>query len=273
MLLGGQSTWIGRLAVCLLGALLIVLAARPAAAATPGSATLVAPNGALTGTTFTFTWAKGGGATWYLLEVDDSGGVRFLQWYTAAQAGCAGGEVNCAVTVSQGLAPGQVGWWVRSWNSEGFGPWSVGMSFTLSILPPAWAATLPTSARFTLVMGGEAVLDNETGLVWDQDPNPSTDNWADSLWDCIIHITARGGRSGWRLPTVEELLSLTIIGVLPAGHPFSSNTRNEFWSATTFPKDSTLAFTVNFVTGAISAPLKTTTHVRWCVRGGKGNGL
>ena len=279
MVLGRQDLRIGNLALCLLGALgLIVLAARPAAAAAPGSATLVAPYGALTGTTISFTWAKsGGGATWYLLEVDDSTGVKFLRWYTAAQAGCAGGEETCAVTVSQGLAPGPAGWWVRPWNSEGYGPWSGGMAFTLSVLPPTWAATLPTNTRFTLVMGGAAVLDLETGLVWEQNPSPSAaTTWDDGFAFCWGSARFTGGRYGWRLPTVEELTSLLnpATRTLPGGHPFGSNTSGTFWTGTTVPNPNTSAYTVNFSGSGLGATPKTmSTLPVWCVRGGMGNRL
>ena len=37
---------------------------------------------------------------------------------------------------------------------------------TLDEIPPTWSQILPASERFVLVMGDEAVLDKETGLVW-----------------------------------------------------------------------------------------------------------
>jgi len=47
--------------------------------------------------------------------------------------------------------------------------------------PTAWAETPPSSERFTLVMGGEAVKDNTTGLIWEQSADLIHDVWSASL--------------------------------------------------------------------------------------------
>ena len=91
-------------------------------------------------------------------------------------------------------------------------------------LPPAWYKVLPSDQRFVLVMGGGAVLDRETGLVWEQ--SPSSDKWVWSSASYVCHISTTGGRRGWRLPTLQELQSLldpnkTDLS-LPSGHPFSN---------------------------------------------------
>ncbi len=95
---------------------------------------------------------------------------------------------------------------------------------TLDEIPPSWHQILPSSERFELVMGDEAVLDKETGLVWARNANlfPGDDDYPGhhlDLWGMVI-----GGRKGWRFPTVEELLSLvdptTTDSALPSGHPF-----------------------------------------------------
>lgn len=39
---------------------------------------------------------------------------------------------------------------------------------TLDQIQPAWSQILPAGQRYQLVMGGAAVLDRETGLVWKQ---------------------------------------------------------------------------------------------------------
>jgi hypothetical protein len=157
---------------------LILLPSSPAVAAPPGPATQVAPAGAITITTIAFTWDPAPGATWYLLQVNDAATVgKLVQWYTADQAQCAGGAGTCVVTVTLGLAPGLGTWWIRPWNPEGFGPWSGGLQFTVAARPPSWAATLPAAERFQLVLGGAAVLDRETGLVWDRSPDTTTRIW------------------------------------------------------------------------------------------------
>ena len=71
----------------------------------------------------------------------------------------------------------------------------------------------------------EAVLDRETGLVWER--RPSTDGMAWSMARLVCAQKAVGGRGGWRLPSFSELASFVDPSVtnpqvprLPTGHPF-----------------------------------------------------
>jgi hypothetical protein len=280
MRLSGGDLGLSRLTVGLLITMgLVMFAAWPAAASSPGQATPVQPSGAVIGSTLTFTWAKASfNPSWYVIEVDDATlTAKFFAWYTAEQVGCAGIEDNCTVTVTLGgLAPGVATWWVRSWNSEGFGPWSVGMDFTVSAPTPAWAATLRVGWRFVRVMGGAAVLDNETGLVWEQSPSlTDVGVWAGVFDFCFQRIT--GGRRGWRVPTAEQLLSLQnpATHTLPAGHPFSANSTGVFWTATTSAADPAWAAAIGFVGDPSNSYIvrqKSTnsSFQGWCVRGGQG---
>ena len=43
----------------------------------------------------------------------------------------------------------------------------------LEQIPPVWSQILPASERFELVLDGKAVLDKETGLVWERTPEGS----------------------------------------------------------------------------------------------------
>jgi len=76
-------------------------------------------------------WNAVADATWYYLWVNDSAGVRIKQWYTAEQAGCAGGAGSCSVSSSTTLSLGDGMWWIRTWNLGGPGPWSDSLAFTL----------------------------------------------------------------------------------------------------------------------------------------------
>jgi hypothetical protein len=51
------------------------------------------------------------------------------KWYTAAQANCNG--TWCWVTNTTTLPAGINTWWVQTWNSTGYGPWSNGLTFTV----------------------------------------------------------------------------------------------------------------------------------------------
>ena len=139
---------------------------------------------------------------------------------------------------------------------------------------PSWDQVLPADERFVLVMGGEAVLDKETGLVWEQTPLATAHTWVSARSQCTDRIV--GGRKGWRLPSVHELDSLVSrnnsfgIPDLPAGHPFSNVLVSFYWSATSDADIPTKAWGVSFAgptTG--TAPVgKTNTARVWCVRGG-----
>jgi hypothetical protein len=101
-------------------------------AGVPGKASLVWPSGSIASTTPTYAWNAVPAATWYQLWVNDSiGSPKIQSWYTAAQAGCASGSGTCSVTPPTSLAPGQCQWWIQTWNTYGYGPWSDGMAFTV----------------------------------------------------------------------------------------------------------------------------------------------
>ena len=160
---------------------------------------------------------------------------------------------------------------------------------------PSWDQQLPVSTRFIVLSnwidaahpsGGTAVLDRETGLVWEQNPDVSVPaTWiqaisANTIAGCIGRVT--GGRAGWRLPRIEELASLTTgqnptsstgpFTDLPSGHPFGSNASGTFWSATTNVIDSSgsvaevLSFGATANPGSVHSDFKTAQHRVWCVR-------
>ena len=95
--------------------------------------------------------------------------------------------------------------------------------------------------RFAIYDGGTAnhaddvVFDKETGLVWERSPTQDKKVWDVAIVDA--YATAWGGRKGWRLPAMEELLSLVDPTqnnpTLPAGHPFENvKTDYFYWSCT-----------------------------------------
>jgi hypothetical protein len=144
---------------------------------------------------------------------------------------------------------------------------------------PSWDQTLPASDRFIVLtsMNDEAVLDQETGLVWEQSPSTSTFNWETAQFHCNQLTT--GGRLGWRLPTIQELASLVDPSVappgptLPNGHPFSNVQQSFYWSATTSAGFANYAWFVKFNSGLVNLDIhfdKSFSFAVWCVRGGQG---
>jgi hypothetical protein len=99
--------------------------------AAPSAATQVSPTGTINDTTPAYRWNPVASATWYQLWVGDSSGTKISQWYAAAEAGCADGVGTCSVTPST-MVLGPCNWYIRTYNSGGLGPWSSGMSFTVS---------------------------------------------------------------------------------------------------------------------------------------------
>ena len=154
---------------------------------------------------------------------------------------------------------------------------------TLDQIPPTWDQTLQSSnsttpdgcnsSRFKCVLAGTAVLDKETGLVWEKSPDTNTRD-GDAAWAYCVEKTV-GSRKGWRLPTVEELASLVNPAAsnpaLPAGHPFTNVQNSVYWSSTVYPYDGGW-FAVWFDTGMVYPYIKTVNTIyTWCVRGGRGS--
>jgi hypothetical protein len=156
---------------------------------------------------------------------------------------------------------------------------------TLDQIPPTWSQKLPCDTttncpRFEVLtdFNSEAVLDKETGLVWERSPkSASTDpkrTWFEAQSDCLTRTV--GGRLGWRLPTVQELASLVDpmgppFDKRPSGSPFT-NIRGFYWSSTTDMKDDTRALDVGFYCNACVGDYwykSAAGRDVWCVRGGQ----
>ena len=143
------------------------------------------------------------------------------------------------------------------------------------LAPPAWDRQLG-AGRFLVLTNWnkEAVLDKETGLVWERSPTSTVHTWVDARFQCTSRTT--GGRKGWRLPSVHELASLMDPNQqggnpphLPPGHPFANVQSDFYWSATTDADNPTRAWYVHFSNGNVDNSNKTPDDARaWCVRGG-----
>ena len=132
------------------------------------------------------------------------------------------------------------------------------------------------SDRFKCIFGGAAVLDLETGLVWERSPVTTTYSMRSSdqnvaFRECLNRGV--GGKSGWRLPTIPELASLLVPGDpaggpdLPVGHPFSNIQSAAYWSVNTARYAISFVFAADFSNGNVfDDSFDNLNHV-WCVRG------
>ncbi|MBX3636427.1 MAG: DUF1566 domain-containing protein [Rubrivivax sp.] len=141
---------------------------------------------------------------------------------------------------------------------------------------PAWSQKLTTN-RFVILANwnGEAVLDRETGLVWERTPEATPRSWLSANGHCIRR--AAGGRKGWRLPGIQELGSLVdpTVGApepaLPVGHPFQAVDPDlTYWSATSnsFGDDMIWIFSLGSGTPGVISKSASAAFAAWCVRGG-----
>ena len=147
--------------------------------------------------------------------------------------------------------------------------------------PPSWNLTLPVTTRFIVLanFNQEAVLDRETGLVWQRTPDDVLASWKDATLACMRQDIA--GRSGWRLPSIHELGTLAAVGeTLADGHPFDLSQHSPdatFWSSTDAPADehefgtSKLTMTRRFP-GGNGGWNRIVNRSYWCVRGGNDAG-
>ena len=152
---------------------------------------------------------------------------------------------------------------------------------------PSWDQTMPASTRFLVLsnFNGDAVLDRETGLVWQRTPQLATTSYVGAFSTCGNLRT--GGRFGWRLPAIAELTSLFDPGAmaapaLPIGHPFlglPTSGVTGFWSTTAGSIVTTPARYVWFtgaspsgIIGNIAQNNETNALSTWCVRSGGDGG-
>lgn len=137
---------------------------------------------------------------------------------------------------------------------------------------PAWSQKLTTN-RFVILANwnSEAVLDRETGLVWERAPGPG------AFLHLQVHLVCNnrtvGGRKGWRVPTIQELASLVDPTVaspgpaLPAGHPFV-DVQSIYWSASTRALFADNSWAFSFEDGQAVSRVESSSFPVWCVRGG-----
>ena len=137
-----------------------------------------------------------------------------------------------------------------------------------------WDQALPAAQRFVVLpaLNSDAVLDKETGLVWEKSPQTTAVSSSSSRLTCANK--AVGGRKGWRLPYLPELASLVDPSVaapgptLPPGNPFLAVQSANYWSASANAENPSLMWGVGFGNGVVLSVSKAFDQRVWCVRGG-----
>jgi hypothetical protein len=160
--------------------------------------------------------------------------------------------------------------------------------FRRSVVLPRWDITeaewldhRPNSRfaiydRSTPGESDDLVFDKETGLVWERSPAPDKK----PSWDAAVvysYSKALGNRKGWRLPAIEELLSLVDPAqtqpTLPQNHPFLNVKLDDFYWSSSLGMSAlpTYAWAYHFGNGDTSNTLKSSARYAWLVRGGFGH--
>ena len=137
------------------------------------------------------------------------------------------------------------------------------------------------SSRFDCVLGGEAVLDKQTGLVWARniEYEQKAVSWDDAVKFC--QELKIGGKTGWRLPTRDEFISVLdtskSVPAFPEGHPFEvSGVENpggagarRYWTSTEYGSDKQSAWLVSIRVGRVEDSIKLFDAKVWPVRDDK----
>jgi hypothetical protein len=136
-----------------------------------------------------------------------------------------------------------------------------------------WQTAHPSENRFVLMppFNNAAVLDKETGLVWELAPDSTRVTWNEARRTCVRRDT--GGQKGWRLPSPSEMRSLVGPAVdapgpnIPPGHPFLNIQSTSYWTVVPEANLPSYARYVDAFLGNVLSVIKIYTFPVWCVRG------
>ena len=136
-----------------------------------------------------------------------------------------------------------------------------------------WQKAHPAAQRFVTLstFHDDAVMDKDTGLVWEKSPQTATVTWNEARTTCVRK--AVGGQKGWRLPSPAEMRSLVGPAVdspgpnLPPGHPFLNVQSTSYWSVVPQADLPSYARYLDAFLGNVLSLIKIYTFPVWCVRG------
>ncbi len=119
------------------------------------------------------------------------------------------------------------------------------------------------------IKSGNVVTNTHSQLQWQDDAIGSPKTWREAIDYCETLIL--DGLSGWRLPNINELKSITNKETRsPAAvSAFTNLGTNQYWSSTTYVASKEKAWLVNFADGKESGGPKSYHKYVICVRGGQ----
>jgi hypothetical protein len=118
-------------------------------AASPLGTTITYPSGTITLARPTFKWNAASGATHYYLWIKQGTVTKLLKLYTAAQTVCSAGTGQCSLLSPLIFTAGAYSWYIRTYNTAGYGAWSSVMSFTVAVKPLAATLVLPIGTIYS----------------------------------------------------------------------------------------------------------------------------
>lgn len=152
-------------------------------------------------------------------------------------------------------------------------PHAQGREEVIATIIKNWQLAHPAAQRFVVLpdFNNDAVLDRDTGLIWELSPIPTPVTWNEARVVCSTRTT--GGQKGWRLPAPAEMRSLVGPAVdspvpnIPPGHPFLNIQPTSYWTVVPEAQQPTYARYVDAFLGNVLSFVKVYTYPVWCVRG------
>lgn len=150
------------------------------------------------------------------------------------------------------------------------------LALASALLAAVLAGWAPRAARANAPAGrytvsGGVVYDTKTKLTWQQTASTTAYSYTDAKTQCSTAGAALGG-TGWRMPTVKELMTLIdrskATGPVIDTTAFLSTTSASYWTATTTAWSATGTWVVDFTDGRVTSTSTNfpNTNVVRCVR-------
>lgn len=121
--------------------------------------------------------------------------------------------------------------------------------------------------------GEGIVIDNNTGLIWEQSPSTDSYTWNEAVNHCSdLNSSNYGGYNDWRVPNPMEFLTIVDNGSLDhaVSSPFTNmptDNANPFWTSKEFNSNTSQAYVFQPDYGGISTRVKSTLCKVLCVHG------